>query len=829
MDSSLNTFFFNLKAGPVFRPSPTPPLAPIIQPTLEAVGRQIQKAADPIKLDDDWLITPEEIKSHSLLQQPQAKQLRDEFVTLAELPRGHDLTRNILRIAVNFAGSGSITGDKRYEGMQPSRNFAIWRWLIQDLSDKFEPNFLKNLDSGLQKLLAHSKILERRNVEKAADETLYEDALALTKQVQALKPGEAEVFVGGYMNDGSDESVGHLQIYEIQRREEGSFDIHLYTSTNFQLADLLLIEKRRLKPIVRYEKIPEEVLLFNRDGIVRPGFIAALNELTAGAKKNLNRVVNDDDTLQVFDFLSPYFVNSSFQECGLVTGQRGGTCVPSVTKVWMRTHAKDLHLYKQMQFQCQMKLLTACHLSLSDLLDQDSPEAHTARKVLTHMSRRLLRYVEKMLKGNLIDQQMALMARATAHDSLRRVAEGEAIVEKERSVSAVDSDLSTLRVDQQRAKRQALPHPVAALTEIPAIKPAALVDFSIRLGNSPDTYMKALLKTEKACQAIEEKMVGVAPELQLIHEHSYALQIEQFVDQLPLPNMKESVESLSKVDCFEAPFWETFTLEELKTAQKGLYTLLHKAYFPKKYYDCELLPRRMATILPLQAIFHYLSLKIDAKSPSGVEEGRLENYPIFFDKQIVKIPGLHFLDRAEFERVRETVHYFHSFNGLKFAHKDPLFNSEGSSEVDQKGIKDWPANSRYWMALYNSDPTLKKSVDSEAEEMFPTKSQRTIEREYQAQLKLWQEESYRSYFSSPSPEPCRQENLPSLTKAYLMLGYFNSADQNLLSKHGFEHADMLRHMTFVCRRTLSGALSKKIRTKQQSCYSPQIAPILPMG
>lgn len=826
-------------------------------PLLSNLGLQAQQVAAHAHVErDPELISSEEILSYSLLNQAPAEiaQIKRELESHAGLFKGLSLKEAVIRLTANFLGGGLITGgNKKHEldGMQSLPNYPVWNWLITELYGKIhhtqcaEAPILQQMMIDLRKIMEYSVDTEKLYEENAPEERIYDTALKYATRVHLLKPNESEVFNSYWLNVGG--GGGHALIYEIIRKEDGTFDLLFFTSTGFQLTDFFLAgNKTRLRPFVRYTQIPENYFLLNGDGVIRPAFIQSIMELSVLAKKEVNRVVDSEDVLQILDFIEPFRVPVAIEECGAITGQRAGTCVPSVTKAWLRNKSKHLGLYKQVMFHAKLKLMTATYFSLLETLSTDSREGETGRRLLEQLSRKLLRRCAKMLEGvhtygPLINAELALQARATAHDILNHVAGFETAIALTRDLQSDESKLTNLNILGQCLLRKSFEHPVT----IPptAIVAKASMGLELRpllnlVNNCAESLIDELNKTIEKSLAFKEQFFEKNKLLM-------TMQIHLLVDQIPLPLVKQDASIKGfKVEQFEAPFWKRFSLQQLITTQN----LLHKLtliYIKGDSFKSDLIPRQFATILPLQALIHFLALKIDAKKRGVLPINShllLENYQIPSFVSVLKLEGLLFLDRKEFERAQIAFLYFNEYNALPGV-KDSLtlFQSEQTTEIVKTMIEKSPANGLYWKALLNSDHHLLTHVISLANTSYPDLSEDEIEREFQqdkqARLKSWADdvrawETQKARYSSyqwdvqlyrtwsqqgrigPEPkvnpvndpgllperpkDPPRVVNLPLDTKLMIIMQRMNGADledDKPLERFQYHYVSILRKMT----------------------------------
>lgn len=369
-----------------------------IQARTRAAAAAIPASARRTSTPDSKL-TDQDIDTYSLLRKNDVGQVKQQFQALLQ-------GANAARVTVNFLGSGIVTGDKELDGLDWKINFDLWSWLFEDLlaltgAQTNEGRLLANLKVGIDKLKANVSLINQLMQPGITDERRYKMAVAFAERLRDLKVGETEPFPGGYFNEGAADSHSHAQIYEFIRRLDGKIDILGYTSTNFQLAEVIgMGAKRRLNPIVPFEAIPEQTLLLNSDRKVRPPFVASLMELRARLNQQRDSNLDDEDILQVFDLIFPYRSAHPQTECGFITGQRGGTCSPSSTKVWIRRHCKNIHFYKQVMFHCKMKLLSACFLSLEQSLKNDTKAGAKGREALRQAACNFQRACRKMLENS---------------------------------------------------------------------------------------------------------------------------------------------------------------------------------------------------------------------------------------------------------------------------------------------------------------------------------------------------------------------------------------------------------------------------------------------
>lgn len=849
------------------------------QPAIQQLAVQAHQVANGEFIEsDECLMSQEEMVAYSLLDIPRS--FIDCFKTCLAKFKEPTIADSALRFAANALSGGLTTGgsgENELDGLtSPAANFEIWNGLFKDLYEKIEDKsspiaeLTHHLGSGLQKLANYCNELDVLSNSPFSEEVLYTTALRYTQRAHDLAPGDSELFYGGWSNEV--EGGGHAMIFEIKKSHRivngvAHFNVLVYTSTGFQLTDCFQAgNKVRLRPLIRYANIPETVLFFNDDGVIRPALIQSFIELNVLAKKDLDRKVSSEDVLQIFDYLQNYLEPVSYQECGAITGQRAGTCVPSVTKVWIRSHTPNLALYKQIMFHVKLKLLVVSYHSLKEIIEHDTPKGHASRRMLVGAARKVLRRTVKLLEGvhgfgPLIDPEVALEARATAHMIIAYLTKIEERLALQRSQEMIGSAISFTNPMEQRQNRQTLLFNQFSPSSNGNIPNQRFCDLSYRIfldeSRCVESFMSALTKTLSECAGIRaQSRVG----------RSHALQIHHFIDQVPLPQYVENRKGTRfKVELFENSFWQWFSLDELKQAQKLLHEL-SLCYSKNESYKSDLITRRFATILPLQVLSHFLALKIDAQKhasePDQSDKNHLlESYLIPSFQDVLELKELMYLDRNEFERIQQAANYVTQFNALNsLSFSKPLFESEASTNIKQSTIEKSVVNGIYWQALLNPNrvsPSAQefiRNVTGRGNALFPDFSAEEIEKTNQEELrkresdyqtaltqyegkkraydatmvykealakwnasKLGAEPSKPNPYQSDKPYPpprlsgdiARMVNVPPITKQLAVLEIFSSIE--ITNDHPLDHNDY-KHI-FLFRKTL--LMSRKLMREKQ--------------
>ena len=343
-----------------------------------------------------------------------------------------------LHVLANFLGGGLITGgsgEYRYDGFDILPNFKIWKCLLTDvcnsISDQTSPEAknLLNILNGISLLEECAEELDRLTQGRIADGEIVSLAKTKGQKISELVPGQSLLMVGGWSNTGG--KAAHAMIYEFVRREDQLFDIYLYSGTETALTEIFLIgDKRRVKPVVLYEAVPEHVLLQNRDGVLRPAVIQSLIELNALKAADPNSDVDQKDVRIIFSLLEKYKVTVPLSQFGAITGQRGGTCLPSVTKATIRRHAHHLGLYKQKMFPCMLRLMAEGYQATKEKLFEDSEAGSELRRCFQSTARNIMRRAAKLQDeesslGVLITPEQGLQATATGCHLLQIIEEAE--------------------------------------------------------------------------------------------------------------------------------------------------------------------------------------------------------------------------------------------------------------------------------------------------------------------------------------------------------------------------------------------------------------------
>ncbi|MEM1282020.1 MAG: DEAD/DEAH box helicase family protein, partial [Chlamydiota bacterium] len=780
----------------------------------------------------------EEIRKHSLID----KLRYNPMPPLREKMKAKTEEEAILRLASNFVGGGLVTGADDIDGMSSLPNFTAWDWLFDDILEanndaKAEPT-LKEISKGIKQFLEYSKTQDRlEKTSRNREEELVKESKKIAEKIHNLKPGQFQVIYGGWSNAGG--GTGHGIAYEFSRSNDGTFDVYIYTSTGFQLSsDVLKGDKRRIKPVVHFKKVPQQDILFNDDGEVRPGFIQALTELNMLCLWDNNFIVDQEDVLEVFDHIAKYRVPVSIEEHGAITGQRAGTCVPSSTKAWIRAHSKNQGLYKQIMFQVKLRLLIATHDKLKEQIQTDSNIGAQSRILLKQVAKKLLRRTakcidEKSERGVLINEKLAQQAIATAHDIIQKVDDAEKKIDAKRKSVSTRGDIRSFNSHLQDTRRWE--------TWVPT-------DFGGNIHPSLTTFPFLDLKVKDDAidllRVLETSWIKQQDLSSKKHFELANLQLHHVLDQLPLPKIQNSPSELW-VDSLDATFWNQ--INDIETLESVIHHLHNMADTYRQSVNTDTATRKFATIFPLQTLIHFLSLKVDKLNNNESQAGRLESYQIPFRGGMVNdLEGLTYFDRHEYERFIEAMQYFNTFNDR--AGPNELFENENDTNIEKDSVKLTLGNGVFWSGLISSNQALYRDLKDRANKRWVDYTDEQIQIDYQRQVEAqrkWDEalsknqkwidyinrnddflhgrSNYQPDYVEAAPlpggnrpEPRLLQNLPEIQKITMLMEGSRDDRETLaiLKEHGYEYLWPLRETTYWCHEWMH-SMATPIKLQQK--------------
>jgi hypothetical protein len=784
-----NSFYFKIKEN-------SKPLSKVSNLASSAIEKDVSntKKKKSLKLANSPLYTEEEIKAYSLLEHP----LLNNF-PIAN-PNPDTQSYQVAKLGLNFLGGG-VYGDKNnsLEGVCPEENFKVWCWLFDLLKNDYdfspqEKSLIDELSTDLaqlQNITAEYLCLIEASPNEAALKQLAEKHVKLIKK---LPEGKSHRLFGGWLNFGGGDA--HALIYEFERSGAKEFNVYIYTSTGYQLGETYLCGIRsRLKPYILYKNVPESTLFFNSDGKDRVNFIQSLIETNVLAQWDANWTVGQEDVLEIFDYIDPYRVNVPLIDCGVISGQRAETCVPSSTKVWIRKRCGNLALYRQIMFHCTLRLTIAVYQSCKDHLSNNTPNAQHYRELLKLLAERLYRRSAKLSVDSntlpsLIDFELTKQANATAQQLLEEVARAEKKSKKHEKKEIFLLNFSTADFERQRKFRQKKNH--------------------FFISESKSTFAPEIWKLDplpivsdakSALQILENILsrTGGSTDFQATKAINN-LHILSLIDLFPIPQITLDDQSTFQLDQASKDFWEKLTPLEMQKCQILLEKLL-KAYQQNDVNNP--LQRKLAVIFPVFAIAHFLAIQID-KSKGHQNDGSLDNYSILFRFENLHLEEIMYLNRKEFDRIQSAIRYFKTHNSRK---KKILFISEDTTIVEKNTIEEAPDNAIYWISLLNQNKLLDQLVIKKAEETWPDLTEKQINDDYTRNL-----EGYRNglrihemhqdkspYYEQP---PQKKTNLPLNTKKLLILEE-GVSHSNVLIDADLEYIPVLRRLVYFTHQFLS--------------------------
>lgn len=684
-----------------------------------------------------------------------------------------------LKVAANFLAGGLGTGgEKSLDGMQPIHVFTIWGWALEQLLCSFLPDH-----ETLKKLLTQIKILltqctdQKRLFNRFSEKEFIDMVMRYADAIKKLEKGDSHPFFGGWGNIGG--GSGHALMYEVRRNEQGTFDVRLYTSTGFQLAGHLLCgDKRRLHPVACYENIPEEYLFASTDPTEPPVFFQQLFEMDwAISRQDKNEILDESYILEAFDFLK-YFHKDRLNDFGAITGQRGGTCLPSSTKTWAKYQFPSFEEYKKFKGYFDFVLYLGLYEELKDALQENR-----SRELLIDAAKKLVGKIDKLVSHQKegISDDFAIQATKKLHadiSSLEKLSRDLAIKRKEEMLPVNVSHLNVQPQQEIRRKERYW------ITES---------QYADKRAVSPSSFPRYLTLQESDYGSFLEQLRALYQDKIADKKSSFKqaanLSLHHAIDQLPIPPTENNQSSWYHFD-------SGYLLKSCQTLREiGVCYLQNSA--------CEdLPPRRFATLFTIYATIHHLVCLIDEKKGRS-EKSSLRFYSLPFEgDKLNQIDSLTFHDTQEFNRIEAVKAYFRANRAEVI-----LFQSEDYTEVVKDSIHEAPKNADLWKGLMDSHKEFEEAVTTEAKTRFPDYTEEQIEEDFQKQrdaLEKWYENektyqtlprAQRPYQPKP-PEIRKLQNLPLLTKQMLVLEEFDPKTGNPLLAQYFPEINEIR--AFAC-------------------------------
>jgi hypothetical protein len=782
----------------------------------------IQHSASSSGDMEHYLPTEEEMAAYSLLDKLPDSGIRQFLLNNAESYGANNLDFNsLLRLVANTLTGGLMTGGSektQLDGLailsSNMKFFDAYHQQMKILADTShlsdsERRVLKKVVNGFEQLKNYCGDL--RTIKDASDygDLIIKTAQKYAQKINDLNIGDAQLFIGGWGN--SNIGDGHAQIYEITKTHAGYFEVIIHSSTGDGLIDVVQTDdKLKYKPCVIYRNVPAELLLFQSSDKKECGasFIQAIIELQTLAYKDREKQIDEKEVLRVFDLLERYRVQvTPIADCGLITGQRGGTCVPSSTKAWIRRCVGDLALYRQIMFHYKLRTLVASYqMFKTHHLTADDIHGDARRRVLKAAAHKLLRRVAKYVDSTgklpaLINTELAMQARATAHQLLNIIEKCDQDIQQARKKIHEPAQLKEIDQTKQRNNRNLIDsvyiQPSMSEEEQKSIKLFTIHQQDIQNAHNLPAFLKEYINSTLCSVNTFDLKI---------------LQIYDIIRQLPIPKVscQSNNSNISWSACCDGGVWDKLSVDELLNCMDSLHKVAeeyrscygHENKFPSS--------EKCAMLLTLHAVIHYLAIKIDDSKQHNSQESRLSSYRVPFSLEPLQIEGLVYLDRQTFIRTQEAVNYFESFNSELFVNKKierPLFADEDSIKINGDKItnskNETIANTVYWKALLEEQSDLADELNEQGYRQWDAKEQI----EFEKNLKKYQE-------GRLNKKPTKHKNLPQITRqlALLELDLRNLLPSSLwqkeiLDKYGYRHVNLLRSITYITQQALHDKLS----------------------
>ncbi|MFI5343101.1 MAG: hypothetical protein ACHQUC_02650 [Chlamydiales bacterium] len=621
------------------------------------------------------LLSNDEIAQYSLLD----CSLPDFF------PQGYTL-RNLMKFAVNFCAGGLSTGgEKPLDGLNSTDDLHFWETFLQNLAihaTETERSLFEELQQKVVALHENTKSLSQLH-----SSNLQPYSKTVMEKIIALPPGESLVFKGGYTNALGVDS--HAEIYEFKKLECGHFELLIYTSTFHPLASFVEgSNKTVLIPLIRFTDIPQEHLFFFDGKEHRGAFVEALLYLASRIDLTERSAVDSTTISQTLLYLEKYRVPVSQGEVGVITPQRGGTCSPSVTKVWIRHHLRSTPLYKQLMFHAYLQMLPALFQKMGPhILSPYGEEEDRACEILRDIASKQQKWIKKV--RGLVSEDKLFQAQATAEDLIRRLDLREAeINQKRQAQDTIDADVTVEGCLNSESK---VSH---TLKDMPRVifneettTPPKLVIFDPTLQcNTKESLFRYF-------DRLEYSRVNDKP------YKTFFLQLRHFFLNLPSPQLVQTDQPLSGsiTDRIKCPPLDEMNHEELKrlscrlAARQGDFSNLYEKKENHSVENFLLIANSFFVFL------HYLYIRIEATKPTSSTPPNhaacLSSYPIVNPCRNELLKHLLLLDSEVLNKVMQLEAYVNDFNtavlknGSKEIFKDP-WQANFSSDTLQADPKD---------------------------------------------------------------------------------------------------------------------------------------------
>ena len=464
------------------------------------------------------------------------------------------------------------------------------------------------------------------------------------------------------------------------------------------------------------------------------------------SQSDKNFTIDEHHILEAFDYLAPYHKETKLEEFGAISGQKGGSCMPSCTKKWSRFKFDSLEDYKVFQASFDLILIHGLYKELTPYFEEPTKEGKTARTAFIYAAEKLANELDKVQ----IFEELALDAMQQLQKWILELKIKSHTFEVEAQKKINDVKLLCQNLEPQLTQRtmkrywveqsQFCDNHGAALSTLP--------DF-FNLQESAVSFLKQL-ETSYENKLKDKTKFG--------HKEAANLTLHFAIDQLPLPDSNS-----------DHSFWNRLSRKERLQCAMSL-RKMGELYLQSHSND--LPPRRFATLFAIYAIIDQIAC---LSSPS------YSLYtPPFPGNLLNQMESLNFHSTDEFNRIEAIKAYFQTRSQKK---KAEVFDSELQGKVVKDTIEKGTSTCLLWDDLLTANDNLRKAVDGEAPLRFREYTQKEIDADFKRQeddLAAWYAEEKECLKSRrygglrQKPELNKLQNLPLVTKRTLLMSEFDS-------------------------------------------------------
>ncbi|MBN4066510.1 DUF3638 domain-containing protein [Simkania negevensis] len=551
---------------------------------------------------------------------------------------------------------------------------------------------IEQLRTSFAQIHTTSKKLNQRIHSK---EFLYNEAQNITRALYNLSSGETYAIPGGWAG-----SPGHAMIYTFTKRPDGCYDIKIYnTGAGTGEYHNILEEglKTKISPLVHYEGVSCEEIFFSEKNLeIQPDWILALLEPKVLTRQDPTLTVEPKDIYRrCFGHLESHRVLSDQDTVGYMTAQRGGSCSWRVLMAMLfSTISKKC--YKLLHLEIRLLSFINFYQASRGILEEDTPRGEQARTLLKNAAEKLTRMTAKRYlpdKKDMLSQERAVKADATAADLLEKIAVIERKIQQTRSSSQSPSvamrSNNSHRSDLERKidflRNNCLHTPQKTRNDI------ATEGYCNFQPPTPDTLLATLQKANESIKtAYEQGQMTTA-----------RVMIEEFFSLLPIPTTDSE------------DFWQRVPQSDLSESMKSFDTLLKQSIELARISTVDH-PEVENNFLLTYAISHALAVRIDSVRKRNPGEPYLSDYAIHCPigmRNHYKV----FYCNKEWKKFQKLTDYFHAVNErteksenntlfnfyrLRMLHKDCLDERQGVADC------------RFFDKLRKNNPAVNNAVQT---------------------------------------------------------------------------------------------------------------------